>query len=153
MENNEGEPAGETEPLEILRARPLTEEEKYFYEQSYKQLVEGIGRIEEVAKFMVGATATTSGLFLAAVKLVLGNATVSGTIWLLPFMAWALGIVFLILVLFPQRYTAKRNQPTAWKAAFLRARRNKFILLCLGTLSFVAGILLALVPFGPQVGL
>jgi hypothetical protein len=61
------------EPVEEIPSRIPSEEERYFYEQSYREPVESIARIEEVAKFMVGATATTSGLFLAAFKLSTGS--------------------------------------------------------------------------------
>ena len=60
--------ARDREPVERLKSQRLTEEDKYFYERSFKEPVESTERIEEVAKFLVGATATTSGLFLAAFK-------------------------------------------------------------------------------------
>lgn len=132
--------------METLSSRPPDVEEEYFYEQSYKEPVESIGRIEEVAKFLVGATATTSGLFLAAFKLVLGNSPAQGIVWFLPFVSWSMSIVALVLVLFPQRYRAGRSQPAAWKEAFLKARRYKYACLSLGALCFVLGLLLALVP-------
>jgi hypothetical protein len=134
--------------IEPSRGRPLSAEEQYFHEQAYKEPVESIARIEEVAKFLVGATATTSGLFLAAFKLVLGKSSADSVVWLLPFVAWSMGIVALMLVLFPQRYGAGRNQPASWKEAFLRARRNKYVFLCVGAMFFVVGVLLALVPLG-----
>ena len=63
--------------MTLLRHRQVSAEEKYFYEQSYKKIdpVESIARIEDVAKFLVGATATTSGLFLSAFNLVLGTSS------------------------------------------------------------------------------
>lgn len=42
------------------------DEDKFYYEQSYKEPVEGIKRMEETAKFLVGAVTTASGLFMAA---------------------------------------------------------------------------------------
>src|SRR5262249_33719079 len=74
------------EQIEEIPSRPLTDEEQYFYERSYKELVESIPRIEDVAKFLIGATATTSGLFLAAFKLARGDKTVTEAFWLAPFL-------------------------------------------------------------------
>lgn len=132
--------------METIDSRPLSTEEQYFYEQSYKDPVESIGRIEDVAKFLVGATATTSGLFLAAFKLVLGASSAQGIFWLLPFFSWAMGIVALVLVLFPLRYPVGHSQPASWKEGFLKARRNKYTFLALGALLFVLGVLLAILP-------
>ncbi|MEA3273891.1 MAG: hypothetical protein U9Q81_01030 [Pseudomonadota bacterium] len=131
---------------EVLQARAATDEEKYYYEQAYKEPVQSIARIEEVAKFLVGATATTSGLFVAAYTLAVGKDTVEGLIWFLPFIAWSLGILCQLLVLFPERYRVGRNQPASWRAAFLRARAYKYGFLLAGGTFFVAGLLLASVP-------
>jgi len=142
-------PAAEDEVVEELSSRPLSEEESYFYEQSYKEPVQGIARIEEVAKFLVGAVATTSGLFAAAFKLAMGNQTASGIAWLAPFVLWALSILTLILVLLPQKYAVGRNDPADWKAKFLEARDRKFRRLLIGALLFIAGIISAIYPFAP----
>ncbi len=61
-------------------------------------------RIEDTAKFLLGITAGTSGLYLSAYKLAMGKATVTGLLWSLPFLFWAAAIVLLILVIFPQKY-------------------------------------------------
>ena len=142
-------PVAEGEVVEELSSRPLSDEEGYFYEQSYKEPVQGIGRIEELAKFLVGAAATTSGLFTAAFKFVMGNQTTSGIVWLAPFVLWALSILTLILVLLPQKYAVGRNEPADWKAKFLEARDRKFRRLLIGALLFIAGIISAIYPFAP----
>jgi hypothetical protein len=131
------------ETIEELPARMLGEEEQYYFAQAYKEPVESIARIEEVAKFLVGATATTSGLFLAAVKISHGTQPIPGWVWLLPFLCWAGGICALIGVLFPYPYATGANQPATWKAAFQRVRWVKYGLLTVGTLFFIAGILTA----------
>jgi hypothetical protein len=132
---------------ETIASRRLTDEQRYFFERAYKEPVESIPRLEEVAKFLVGATATTSGLFLAAFKLSLGDTTITGLAWFLPFLCWALGIVAFILVLFPQTYRTGRDEPASWKAAFLQARRRKYGWLFVGTLLFIAGLFAAVYPF------
>jgi len=131
------------EPMEALPSRTLREEEQYYFAHAYKEPVESIARIEEVTKFLVGATATTSGLFLAAVKISHGTNAVPGWEWLLPFLCWAGSICALIGAFFPYPYATGANQPAAWKAAFQRARWVKYGLLTVGTLFFIAGILTA----------
>ena len=126
---------------------PLTDEERYFHEQSYKEPVESLKRIEETAKFLVGATATTSGLFLAAFKLSMGDKAVSGVLWLMPYVWWAISIVWLICVFLPQKYATGRNEPQSWKEAFLEAQKRKFRRLMGGAIFFILGLLSAILPF------
>ena len=145
-EKNETAPS-ENGEIQELTSRPLTDEERYFFEHSYKEPVESITRIEEAAKFLVGATATTSGLFLAAFKLSLGDKTVSDPAWFVPFICWAISILAFILVLFPETYRTGSGEPASWKKAFLQARKRKFRWLFVGTAFFVAGILSAVYPF------
>jgi hypothetical protein len=134
------------EDVEEIPSRRLTDEERYFFEYAYKEPVESIPRIEEVAKFLVGATATTSGLFLAAFKLSQGDKTVAGLAWFVPFICWAISILALILVLFPHKYRTGSHEPAAWQQAFLQARRWKYRWLVVGALLFVAGIITAVYP-------
>jgi hypothetical protein len=102
-----------------------------------------IARIEEVAKFLVGATTTTSGLFLAAFKLALGKQTVSAVVWFVPFVLWAFSIIFFIAVLFPEEYLTGKNEPASWRQAFRDARRRKYWRLVIGTVLFILGMLSA----------
>ncbi len=134
------------EQIEELSSSPLSEEEQYFHERSYKELVESIPRIEDVAKFLVGATATTSGLFLAAIKLARGDKTVSELFWFVPFICWSLSIVALILVLLPRHYETGQAEPASWKDAFVQVRYWKYHWLMTGAVFFIAGILSALYP-------
>ena len=138
--------ARDREPVERLKSQRLTEEDKYFYERSFKEPVESTERIEEVAKFLVGATATTSGLFLAAFKLSLGQNAAASFAWYVPFLCWAASIVALVLVLLPRKYKAGESEPQSWKKAYLAARDRKYRYLLGGALLFVAGILSAVWP-------
>lgn len=131
----------EDQKSEVLTSRPLSEEEKFFYEVSYKEPVESIRRLEEVAKFLVGGTSTTSGLFLAAYKLSLSDRTVSSPAWFVPFMCWALSIIFLILVLLPQKYMTAENVPAAIIESFLKARTWKYCCLVAGASLFIGGLI------------
>ena len=129
-----------------LEGTPPTDEEAFYLKTAYEEPVKSLGRLEETARFLMTVAASTSGLFLAAFKLSLGSKTVSGPAWFLPFICWAIGILLLILVLFPQKYKTGRNEPASWKEAFLRARKQKFRFLLAGTLFFIAGIVSAAYP-------
>lgn len=138
---------GDDGMVEELEVRPATSEEIFYHELSWKEPVEGIARIEEVAKFMVGAVATTSGLFLAAFKLSVGSGTVSALAWYVPFICWAFSILSQLVVLLPRVYPAGMNEPASWKRELLRARRWKYRWLCGGASFFVFGILAGVYPF------
>lgn len=126
--------------IETVPARKLTEEEKYYDELFYKDSVESTNRMEDTAKFLLGITAGTSGLYLSAFKLSKGKATVTGVLWFLPFLIWALAIVSLILVIFPEKYETYKNEPASLKSAILKARDRKYQRLFVGTLLFIFGI-------------
>lgn len=123
------------------RGRVPNKEESYFIEASYKNTVDSIKGIEETAKFLVGATATTSGLFLAATKLSFGDSADPDPYWILPFISWAIAIMFLILVLFPLRYSAKAHIPLAMKKVFQLAQKIKYTFLSLGAACFIFGLI------------
>lgn len=134
------------EHLEELPSSPLTDEDQYFHERSYKELVESIPRIEEVVKFLVGATAPTSGLFLAAIKLARGDNTVSELFWFVTFSCWSLSIRELILVLLPSHYETGRAEPASWRDAFVQARHWKYHWLMTDAVFFIVGLLSARYP-------
>ncbi len=140
--NNESSQAGvgDQNDVEELKSRPLSDEDEFYYERSYKEPVESTERIEETAKFLIGATATASGIFLAAFKLSLGNQTVTDPAYYAPFVCWSLSLVVLVMVLFPVEYTVGESEPASWKSAFRKARRWKYGLLFAGAVLFVAGI-------------
>ena len=135
------------DPIADPPSRLPTDEDKYFSERAYKEIVESIPRIEDVAKFLIGATATTSGLYVAAFKLAHGDTTVAAPLWFLPFLCWALSLAALVLVLFPFRYETERQVPQSWKAAYRQARDRKYRWLAVGTGMFIIGIFAASYPF------
>jgi len=121
------------EDIPALPSRPLTAREKYYYEQSYQELV-------------AGAAATTSGLYVAKAKLALGAEKGAGLLWLAPFACWGASLICLILVLLPQEYLTTQNTPAAWEQAFRQARKTKYRWLLTGAVLFIAGILAAVLP-------
>lgn len=141
-------PVLEEDGVEDVSSRKLTEEDRYYLEQAYKEPVEAVGRIESTAKFLIGAAATTSGLYLSAVKLALGkDAAVTQIQWFLPFLLWSAAIAALILVLLPQKYETREMDARSWKQAFSEARTRKLNRLSWGAALFVLGIFSGLLPF------
>jgi hypothetical protein len=135
------------DPAEDIVSKNLTDADRYYLEQAYKDPVERIPRLEEAARFLAGATATTSGLFLAAFRIAYGRGTVTGLPWFLPFLFWSASLILFILVLTPRRYTTWPDDPRAIKTTFLAIARYKYLCLLLGTVCFIAGVLAGTLPF------
>ena len=132
--------------IEEIVSRPITEEERYYAEQYYKEPIESLKRIEETAKYLIGTSSATSGLYLAAFKLSFGDAKFQ-IVWLIPFICWASAIIFLILTLLPQKYDTGKNEPASYKKAFQEAHHYKFRRLMIGAVCFILGILTAAMLF------
>jgi hypothetical protein len=132
---------------EALPSRPLTPEERYYLEFATKEPVDSLARLDDIAKFLLGASATTSGLFVAAFKLVLGEKiTVPGPAGFIPFLLWAASMLALLRVVVPQRYPTGRNEPASWHAAVLQVRIRKYRWLQIGAWLFILGIMAAVYP-------
>lgn len=132
---------------EVLPSRKVADEERYFLEFATKEPVDSLARLDDVAKFLIGASATTSGLFLAVFKLVLGDkTTVPGPAGFVPFLLWAASILALLRVLLPHQYPTGRYEPALWRAAELQARTRKYRWLQVGAWLFIFGILAAVYP-------
>ncbi len=123
-----------------LTGRPLSAEEKFYREAAFKEPVESSARIEETAKFLAGAVATSGGLLLAALKLSLSGPSKWNGLWLIPLALWWLSLLALILVLLPQKYTVGKNEPAAWRGAYLQARNRKYAWLLAGAILFIVGL-------------
>ena len=126
---------------------PPTEEEKYWLEREWKDPDESIARIEETAKFLVGAVTAVSGLFAAAWKLTMGEKPPADRLWIAPFVVWALSVAVLLLVLFPTRYPTVKRAPESIRQAVEKARDWKYLCLVIGAILFMGGLGLALFPF------
>ncbi|MDP8207243.1 MAG: hypothetical protein P9L92_11310 [Candidatus Electryonea clarkiae] len=138
--------SNQNEEIAYFIGEEPTPEELFFYEQSYKEPVESISRIEETAKFLVGAVTTVTGLFLAALKLSHGKETVTGLTWYLPFLLWSVSIILLLLVLIPREYKYGKSIPAAYRDALIKARNWKYGWLMFGAALFIAGLLSAVFP-------
>ena len=145
--NKEGKAMTSSDESELLPSRPITPEESYYLEFATKEPVDSLARLDEVAKFLIGASATTSGLFVAAFKLVLGEkTTVPGPAGFAPFLLWAASILALLCVLVPHWYPTGKNEPASWKAAVLQVRMRKYRWLQVGAWLFILGIMAAVYP-------
>jgi hypothetical protein len=132
---------------EAVPARPLTPEDSYYLEFATKEPVDSLARLDDIAKFLIGASATTSGLFVSAFKLVLGDKTsVPGPAGFVPFLLWAASILALLRVVVPRQYPTGRNKPASWRAAVLQARQWKYRWLQVGAWLFILGIMAAVYP-------
>ncbi len=130
-----------------LPARLPTPEDTYYLEFALKEPVDSLARLDDIAKFFIGASATTSGLFVAAFKLVLGDkTTVAGPAGYAPFLLWAASILALLRVVLPQQYATGRHEPASWRHAVLQAQRRKYRWLQIGAWLFILGILAAVYP-------
>lgn len=138
-------PASNSEdPLEDIPSRRLTREEEMYRDMALQEPVKSIDRLEEVAKFLIGATATASGLLIAALTIAQGTTNPStGIRGLVPFLLWSLSLVSCLLVVAPRTYQTGRHQPSSWKAAVVSARQRKFHCLTFGMIFFILGILSA----------
>ncbi len=132
--------------IEEIVARPMTDEQRYYVEQFYKEPVESLGRIEETAKFLIGTSSATSGLYLAAFKMAFGEAK-DHIVGLIPFICWSLAIILLILTLLPRKYETGKNEPASYKKAFQDAHHYKFQRLMFGAVCFILGIITAAMRF------
>ena len=131
----------------VIQSVPLSDEDRYYLEQQYKEPVESLARIEDTAKFLGGATATTSGIFLAAVKLAADLSDAARLWWFLPVLLWVASILVFVRILVPRRYIVGERDPSSIKRMLLEARDSKYRLLQAGTVLFVGGLVSAAVLF------
>jgi hypothetical protein len=129
-----------------IAGRPLTDEERYFYKLSFKEPVESIARIEEMARFLAGAATAVAGMFLAAFRLALAGQAAEGAIWYAPVLLWGASILALVAVLYPRCYDTAKKEPAAWQAAYIQVRRVKYRRLVVGAVLLVGGLIAAVVP-------
>lgn len=132
------------DPIEEITSRRVPREEEMYRDVALQEPVKRIDRLEDVAKFLIGATATASGLLIAALKIAQETLTPStGIRGLLPFLLWALSLVSCLLVVAPRTYQTGRYQLSSWKTAVVSAGQWKFRWLTFGMIFFILGILSA----------
>lgn len=132
----------------VLESRRANEEELFYLKLARDEFAASLGRIEETAKYLVGAIGAVAGLVLAGLQVKLAvnsSAPVTALTW--PFLLWGLSGLFAILVFFPLPYRPYRNAPQDIRSSFAKARWVKWSLLLLSVLAFGAGIIVAAMQF------
>lgn len=132
----------------VLPSRQATEEEQFYLKLAREEFAASLSRIEETAKYLIGAVGAVAGLLLSALQIkiaVNANALQTRLTW--AFLLWGASALLAILVIMPLPYHHFHNSPPAIRASFKKARWLKWSLLLLSTLAFGAGLLLAVVQF------
>jgi len=128
----------------VLPSRAATEEEQFYLKLAREEFSASLSRLEETAKYLIGAVGAVAGLLLSALQL---KIAVSPNALQTPltgaFSLWGASALLAILVVMPLPYRHFHNSPAAIRASFSRARWWKWILLLLSTLAFGAGLFIA----------
>ncbi|MDZ7361406.1 MAG: hypothetical protein ONB46_11885 [candidate division KSB1 bacterium] len=130
----------------VLESRRATEEELFYLKLAREEFAAGLGRIEETAKYLIGAVGAVAGLVLAGlqVKLAVSQGQAApGTPLSWPFVLWGVSALFAIFVFFPLPYRHYSASPQSIRQKFVKARKVKWSLLLVATLTFAAGLLVA----------
>ncbi|MAG93531.1 MAG: hypothetical protein CMJ48_07260 [Planctomycetaceae bacterium] len=126
-----------------LQGAAPTPEETFYLKTSYEEPVASLARLEQTARFLITVATSTSGVFVAALKLSLGKDETLAATWFGPFGLWAISVACLLVVLVPRHYSHGRNEPADIKRMVLEVQRFKYRWLVGGAAAFLAGILLA----------
>lgn len=128
----------------VLPSRAATDDDLFYLKLAREEFAASLGRLEETAKYLVGAVGAVAGLVLAGLQIkVAVKPDLQGSSFTLPFLLWGLSALCAMLVFFPLPYRHYQNSPTAIRRAFERARKVKWALLLVAVLAFAAGLYLA----------
>jgi hypothetical protein len=132
----------------VLESRRANEEELFYLKLAREEFAASLGRIEETAKYLIGAVGAVAGLVLAGLQVKLAvNPQLAGNPLTWPFVLWGISALLAILVFFPLPYRHGRNAPQAIRRSFEKARWVKWSLLLLAVLAFGAGIMMMALQF------
>lgn len=128
----------------LLQGRQATEEEQFYLKLAREEFAASLNRIEETAKYLIGAVGAVAGLLLSALQIKTAvNANALQTPLTSAFFLWGASALLAILVIMPLPYRHFHNAPAAIRASISRARWLKWSLLLLSTLFFGVGLFLA----------
>ncbi|MGH7490973.1 MAG: hypothetical protein ACREOO_01120 [bacterium] len=132
------------EPVLEVESRVAREEELFYLKLAREEFAASLGRIEDTARYLIGAIGAVAGLVLAGwqVKLAV-KPELAGSLLTQPFLLWGASAFFAILVFFPLPYRHTQRSAQAIRRKFEIARRVKWTLLLLAALAFGTGLLLA----------
>lgn len=116
--------------IEELPARRASDEEVFYLQKAREEFFRSLERIEETAKYVIGAVGAVAGLFLAGMQVKLAvNPKLPQASLKLPFLLWGISLILAVLVFFPFPYRSVYRSPQQIRRAFSRARRVKWGLL------------------------
>lgn len=131
-------------PIPEVQGRPATEDDLFYLKLARDEFAASLGRLEETAKYLVGAIGAVAGLVLAGMQVkVAVKPDLPSSSFAVPFLLWGFSALCAILVFFPMPYQHYQNSPTAIRRAFERARLAKWGLLLVAVLTFAMGLYFA----------
>jgi len=133
--------------ITVLESRPATEEELYYLKLAREEFGASLVRIEEAAKFLIGAAGTVAGLFITGQQIRTAIQPQPMAASTAPFVFLSISLLAAIFVLLPMPYRHYRNAPAAIQRAFSKARWLKWGLLLFSALAFIAGLISAVLQF------
>ncbi|RMI12602.1 MAG: hypothetical protein D6681_06530 [Calditrichaeota bacterium] len=133
-----------SEPITEIQGRKPTEEERFYLNLAREEFAASLIRIEETAKYLIGAVGAVAGLVLAGmqVKIAVRPGPLE-TAFTTAFILWGISVLCAVLVFFPLPYRHIKDSPASIRRAFQRSRWVKWSLLLISALTFAAGLLIA----------
>ena len=133
------------EPVQQLKARPVNEEDAHFLRLAREELPESLKRIEETARYIIGAVGAVAGLFLAGMQVKIAVIPKGGPPGLstAPLWLWGVSMLLAVLTIFPFPYVYYKGSPESFRRYLKTARWVKWFLLLFSALTFGAGLILA----------
>lgn len=132
----------------LLESRKSSEEELFYLKLARDEFAASLGRIEETAKYLIGAVGAVAGLLFAGLQVKLAvNPQLPQAPLLWPILFWGVSVFCAILVFFPLPYRHYRNAPNAIRRSFEKARWVKWSLMLASALSFAGGLVVAALQF------
>ncbi|RIK52468.1 hypothetical protein DCC62_32930 [candidate division KSB1 bacterium] len=131
-------------PILEVQGRPANEDDLFYLKLARDEFAASLGRLEETAKYLVGAVGAVAGLVLAGLQIKIAvKPDLPSSSFAVPFLLWGFSALCAILVFFPLPYRHYQNSPAAIRRAFERARKVKWALLLVSVLAFAAGLYFA----------
>ena len=131
-------------PIRKLESRPATEEDLFYLKMARDEFTASLSRIEETAKYLIGAVGAVAGLFLAGLQVKIAvKPELKESIVTMPFWLWGVGLLCAIFVILPLPYRHDENAPQSIRRSFARARWVKWSLLLVSAIALTAGLIVA----------
>jgi hypothetical protein len=131
-------------PIRKLESRPATDEELFYLKIARDEFTASLSRIEETAKYIIGAVGAVAGLFLAGLQVKIAiKPDLKGDVTAIPFWLWGVSLLCAIFVILPLPYRHAENAPLEIRRSIEKSRWVKWILLLISAIAFASGLLVA----------